>query len=349
VDIIVIGRNEAQHLARVLATAQASAERMQARHGLPARLCYVDSGSTDDSRAIAALHGARVTQAHPGYRTAANGRASGLALTNGEYVFLLDGDCEVHPDWLTEGLAYLMAHPEAGGVGGRGESLRQVGGQTVRVCERREAPPEGEEVRDHIGTGGHGFLARRAALEQAGGYEAAQISQEEALLYCRMWKQGWAVRRIPAAMMTHLDDDLADAERGWRKFRGLAARHGLAKGSVLRRALLAEKVGAQILAFYRLELAHGLWLTLAGGMAVVAALTGTAAAGWGAAALTGAYLSWLYRRKQSLALTLAALPLVSLYVLGMAAGFAFNRPRTAWGIQMTAEYQEKVAELNPPR
>ncbi|MBI3160376.1 MAG: glycosyltransferase family 2 protein [Chloroflexi bacterium] len=343
-DVVVIGRNEARHLPRVLAAVRLSVERLKARYSIRVEIHYIDSGSTDDSADVAAAQGARVWQAHPDYHTAANGRASGLALTEGEFVFLLDGDCEVHPDWLAVGLDYLLAHPRVGGVGGLGDSVRQVGGRAVRVRDRRSTPPEGAEVYDHIGTGGHGFLARRAALEQAGGYEVAQTAQEEALLYCKMRGHGWAVRRLGAPMMTHLDDDLESAGRGLGKLRGLVLRNAMSMGTTMRHALLEARVGPQILAFYRLQLAHGLWLLTAGGLLAVTFLANSGGSGWAAGLLTAFYAGYLYRRKQSVLLTITALPLLTVYVVGICMGFALNRPRTDWGVQNTPEYRAVVAK-----
>ncbi|TAK13897.1 MAG: glycosyltransferase [Anaerolineae bacterium] len=348
-DLILIGRNEARHLPATLQAAQAAAARLHAALGWQTLTWYVDSDSSDGSPDIAAAHGARVLLAHPGYHSAANGRASGLVLTQSEFVMLLDADCTLHPDWLAEACAYLLAHPAVGGVGGLADSMRRVGEQTVRVQDRRVPPPEGSTVNNHVGYGGHGFLYRRAALDEAGGYEPGLIAQEEALLYCRLRRRGWGVLKLPLPMMTHWDDDLESGSRGWQKFRGLVQKNAFYQGIALRRALFEERVGVAIFGFYRLQLAHAAWLLLAGGLIVL-----SLAQGWAtppllaAAALSALYLAFLYHQKQSTLLALVSLPLLTIYVAGITWSLLTGRPRVAWGAHHQPEYTTRLKEINSP-
>lgn len=345
-DILLIGRNEAHHLPEVLASVHTAAENLKAALGRHSSIWYVDSGSTDGSPDIAAAHGAHVLHAHPGYRSAANGRASGLALTHSEFVMLLDADCTLHPDWLAEACAFLQAHPQAGGVGGLADSMRRVGENTVHVQDRRVPPPGGKTVNNHVGYGGHGFLYRRAALNEAGGYEPGLIAQEEALVYCRLRRRGWDVLKLPLPMMIHWDDDLQSGARGWQKFRGLVQKNAFYQGIALRRALFEERLGPAIFGFYRLQLAHAAWLLLAGGLAV----WGLAGEGppllYAAAGVTALYFAFLYRQKQSLVLMLASLPLLTVYSIGILASALTGRPRVDWGAHRQPDYHAQLEEIN---
>jgi glycosyltransferase involved in cell wall biosynthesis len=84
-SVIIITRNEAQHIAACLASVAFADEWI-----------VVDSGSTDDTREIATAHGARVieTTDWPGYGPQKN-RA--LAAATGEWIFSIDADERVTP------------------------------------------------------------------------------------------------------------------------------------------------------------------------------------------------------------------------------------------------------------
>jgi glycosyltransferase involved in cell wall biosynthesis len=94
--VVAIGRNEGDRLKRCLESVQ----------GLPNGVVYVDSGSADDSIAIAQACTATVVELdlHTPF-TAARARNEGFqkliqmqpAL---DYVFFVDGDCEVVPGLL---------------------------------------------------------------------------------------------------------------------------------------------------------------------------------------------------------------------------------------------------------
>src|SRR5262249_36047600 len=112
---VVIGRNEGERLARCLASLAGRVD----------PLVYVDSGSQDDSVAIARAAGGELVDLEPATPfTAALARNAGfvrlIEMRPGvELVQFLDGDCEVQPGWIEEAHAYLDAHAEAAVVCGR--------------------------------------------------------------------------------------------------------------------------------------------------------------------------------------------------------------------------------------
>src|SRR3979411_430153 len=112
--VVVIGRNEGDRLKRCLASVQCFSN----------RLVYVDSGSNDDSIAVAQACAAAVVELDLRTAfTAARARNEGFqklmemqpAL---DYVFFVDGDCEVDPDWLDKAAQFLDRHSDVAVVSG---------------------------------------------------------------------------------------------------------------------------------------------------------------------------------------------------------------------------------------
>src|SRR5450432_827905 len=107
--VIAIGRNEGDRLRACLTSALASPK--------VAAVIYVDSGSTDNSLAFAASLGADAIALDMSVPfTAARARNIGLGRAVmlepvPDYLQFVDGDCELHPDWLPAAAAFLDAKP----------------------------------------------------------------------------------------------------------------------------------------------------------------------------------------------------------------------------------------------
>ncbi|HEY0214468.1 MAG TPA: glycosyltransferase [Paenirhodobacter sp.] len=217
---IAIGRNEGERLMRCLDSLQTQAE----------RTIYVDSGSTDGSVEMARARGVEVvtldmTQPF----TAARARNAGLAqLHQGAmptFVQLVDGDCEVQPDWVGKAAQFLQENPQVAIVCGR----------------RRERFPEASIYNDHcdrewntpIGLAkacGGDALMRVAALDQVGGYNPTLIAGEEPEMCVRLRQAGWQIWRLNAEMTLH-DAAITRFGQFWKRAR--RAGHAYAEGAFL--------------------------------------------------------------------------------------------------------------------
>jgi glycosyltransferase involved in cell wall biosynthesis len=113
VSVVIPARNEAPHIAGVVASVLAERE-----DGIDLEVVLVDDGSTDDTAERATAAGARVVPVVDPARAGKPGasRNFGAELTSGDPLIFLDADCTVAPGWLR---AILDAH-EAGAavVGG---------------------------------------------------------------------------------------------------------------------------------------------------------------------------------------------------------------------------------------
>ena len=109
VGVVAIGRNEGYRLKRCLRSAMVCTE----------RVVYVDSGSTDDSVEFAMSTGVDVVNLDTSSSfSAARARNEGITRLKEkwggiEYIQVLDGDCELQPDWIDVAVAFMRQHDRA--------------------------------------------------------------------------------------------------------------------------------------------------------------------------------------------------------------------------------------------
>jgi GT2 family glycosyltransferase len=193
IGIVAIGRNEGERLRACLTSAVAS--------GAPA--VYVDSGSTDDSVAIAEGLGVRVVHLDPaGGFTAGKARNLGVAaLTEGgtpEFIQFIDGDCELAPGWLAAARTALDADPRIGVVAGRRCERFPEASIFNRLCDMEWNTPVGEAR----AIGGDAMY-RAAAFAEVNGFDPSFICGEEPELCYRLRAVGWRIGRIHHNMTLH--------------------------------------------------------------------------------------------------------------------------------------------------
>ena len=113
IGVVVIGRNEGERLGGCLSSVSSK------------NLVYVDSGSKDQSVALARARGAEVVELDRAFPfTAARARNAGFAFLMEQhpglrYVQFLDGDCELAAGWLDCAAAFLSQHEDVAAVAGR--------------------------------------------------------------------------------------------------------------------------------------------------------------------------------------------------------------------------------------
>ena len=206
--LVVIGRNEGERLMRCLASVRFISDRV-----------YVDSGSTDGSVQHALREGVSVVELKvPPNFTAARARNAGLVELLAhkgdlEFVQLVDGDCEIHQDWIPAGLAALRADAGLAAVYGRLRERFPERSVYNAMCDDDWNVPVGEAP-----IVGGIALFRVSALRQAKFFDPSIIAGEEPDLSMRMRSNGWKLRRIDSEMGFH-DVDITRFGQWWKRTR----------------------------------------------------------------------------------------------------------------------------------
>lgn len=223
IGIVVIGRNEGARLVQCLDSVLQQAT----------VVVYVDSGSTDQSVAMARSKGVHVVELDMRTPfTAARARNAGFAqllqLAPGlAYVQFVDGDCALSPHWLQTACNYLQGHAQVAALAGR---LREKFPHTSvynQLCDLEWAAPAGPA--SHCG----GIaMMRVTALQQVKGFDATLICGEEPELCSRFRAAGWQIWRLPDDMAMH-DAAMTRFSQWWA--RTLRAGFGFAQAAYMSR------------------------------------------------------------------------------------------------------------------
>lgn len=219
--VVVIGRNEGDRLGRCLRSVQADA----------ALVVYVDSGSTDDSVAIARTLGAEVLELDMSLPfTAARGRNAGFARLRGllpelRHVQFVDGDCELSAGWLATASSFLDARQDVAVVCGRLRERFPERSLYNRLCDMEWDLPAGETR----ACGGIAMM-RADALAAVGGFREGLIAGEEPELCVRLRARGGHIWRLADDMAWH-DADMRRFGQWWR--RAKRGGHAFAEGAAL--------------------------------------------------------------------------------------------------------------------
>ena len=212
VAVVVIGRNESAHLHACLESIQAI-DYPQSQ----VETIYVDSASTDNSPQLAASFGARVIPVSGDPMTAARGRNAGWTATQAPYILFLDGDTQVHPQFVELALAALDQEPTIAAVWGhRRESAPQASIYN-RVLDLDWIYPAGWTE-----FFGGDVLIRREALASVNGYNPELIAGEEPEM-CRRLRahqldngNPWKILHVDAPMTQH-DLRIAHFSQYWKR------------------------------------------------------------------------------------------------------------------------------------
>lgn len=222
IGVVVIGRNEGERLRRCLESLRA----------LWDRTVYVDSGSTDGSSTMARTLGVMVEDLDLSAPfTAARGRNAGFRRLveirpELEYVFFVDGDCEVLDGWLGKAQRFLNENPDVAVVWGtRRERYPEKSIYNMLCNIEWQDCPAGETK----ACGGDAVI-RISALRRAKGYRPDLICGEEPELCVRLRKAGWRIWRLDEDMTLH-DAALYRFGQWWRRM--MRGGYGFALGAYL--------------------------------------------------------------------------------------------------------------------
>jgi glycosyltransferase involved in cell wall biosynthesis len=204
--VVAIGRNEGERLKRCL--------RSVVGH---AKVVYVDSASSDDSVAFAQGLGVHVVALDMRLPfSAARARNEGFAAARQmwpsvRWVQFVDGDCEIHAQWLDTAQAFLQTHPEVAVVCGRRRERHPEASVYNALCDVEWNTPAGQAK-----ACGGDALMRADAFEAVHGYRADVIAGEEPELCVRLRQSRWQIWRIDAEMTLH-DANITHLQQWWTR------------------------------------------------------------------------------------------------------------------------------------
>ncbi|CAM9160630.1 unnamed protein product [Discosporangium mesarthrocarpum] len=218
IGVVAIGRNEGDRLRACLESARRDCE----------AVVYVDSGSSDDSVAMARSLGAEVVDLDLSIPfTAARARNAGFERLCREwpdlaYVQFVDGDCELEAGWIGAAAEVLDADGWAVVCGRRRERHPEASIYN-RLCDMEWDTPIGPAA----ACGGDAMM-RVDVLQQVGGFSEDLIAGEEPELCVRIAEAGGRILRMDAPMTIH-DAQLLSLSQWWQ--RGKRAGHAEAEGA----------------------------------------------------------------------------------------------------------------------
>ena len=194
VSFVVIGRNEASHLAESIASCLQQGFDRDA-----IEIIYVDSGSTDGSSEIAQQAGVdRILQLGSTGASAARARNLGLTNVASDFVQFVDADTTLSPGWVPDGLAALKADPGLAGAEGDLREVRPAANLYHAVCEL-DWPSTPGEVPYVSGNS----LYRVQAIAEAKGFDPRMNLGEEPELGARLGRMNWRFVHLDRTMGHH--------------------------------------------------------------------------------------------------------------------------------------------------
>lgn len=209
IGAVVIGRNEGLRLQRCLKSLRSVID----------HVVYVDSGSTDDSLAIAAECGVEsisldISTTFSAGRARNVGFARLIALhPDLALVQFVDGDCELDPDWIDVGFRALTERVDVAVVCGRRRERAPEHSLFNRLIDFEWETPIGESS-----ASGGDFLIRAKCFQAVGGFNTQVVAGEEPELGFRLRQHGWKILRIDHEMTLH-DAALTRFSSWWKRER----------------------------------------------------------------------------------------------------------------------------------
>ncbi len=194
VSIVIKALNEAEHIEMAVRSALAAVQRVGGE------VILADSLSTDATVDIARCYPITIVQLrNPADRSCGVGPQLGYQVARGRYVYILDGDMEMNPDFLPIALAEMERDPGLGGVSGLIEERYACNYQF-----RRRTRTKSEGVAGQPRWLDMGGLYRRSALQQTGYFSDRNLhAYEEQELGLRLSYAGWNLRRLDVCSVVH--------------------------------------------------------------------------------------------------------------------------------------------------
>lgn len=260
IGIVIIGRNEGDRLKACF----------ESITNIDCNKIYVDSGSTDDSIAVAKAFAIETVELDPSRPfSAARARNEGVErllkiAPNTTYVQFVDGDCSLASEWLNKAFGFLEEHKDVAVVSGRLREQFPERSIYNRLCDIEWDTPVGETK----ACGGIAMM-RVSAFKEEQGFRTDLIAGEEPELCVRYRNKGWKIWRLNEEMALH-DAAIVQFKQWWKRTQ--RSGYAFAEGAYLHSSLPERHwVKESISAWF--------WAGIIPAMVLIAAIFNGAAAG----------------------------------------------------------------------
>lgn len=251
VSVVIKALNEEINIERAI---QSSLVALKKYDG---EVIVADSISTDQTIEIAKQFPIAIVQLERASdRCCGIGPQLGYEYSNGDYVYILDGDMELKAPFVDQAIAILDREPAVAGVGGYIHEMRtdnlEVQGRVQRFNRVRS-----KELLDADCLNGGG-LYRRAAIEDVGYLSDRNLHAfEEYDLGARLRVKGWQLVRLEEKAVDHFSYDMGTWRLLWHR-----VRYGrfLSSGELFRASIEGHYLGHALREVRILVLALGVWL-----------------------------------------------------------------------------------------
>ncbi|MEP0355895.1 glycosyltransferase [Paraglaciecola sp.] len=199
VSIIIKALNEEKKISIALESALKAIEK------IGGEVILADSMSTDNTIQIAQRYPIKIVQlSNANERCCGIGPQLGYQYSQGEFVYILDGDMQMLETFLPKALEFIQKKPEVAGVGGKVIEMNTESLEfQARVERAAEHMYEGQV--DRLAMGG---LYRKKAVDSVGHFSDRNLhSYEELDLAVRLRAKNWQLHRIDEDAVRHWGHD----------------------------------------------------------------------------------------------------------------------------------------------
>ena len=252
VSVVIKALNEAGNIRRAIESS------LSAVGPFDGEVILADSGSTDGTIETAAELPITIVQlARPDERCCGIGPQLGYQHSRGAYVYILDGDMTLKPDFLRYAIEFLDREPSCAGVGGLVREMRVENLEFEARLRRFNEQRIKEQTADVLSLSGGG-LYRRAAIEQVGYISDRNLhGYEEYELGVRLRAKGWRLVRSEIHSADHYSYAMNTLSLLCHRIR---AGYLLSSGELLRAAMANHYVKRAFSELRALRIALGVWI-----------------------------------------------------------------------------------------
>jgi glycosyltransferase involved in cell wall biosynthesis len=228
VTIAIKALNEEKNISRALESA------VSAIGAVGGEVLLSDSGSVDATVEIAMQWPVRIVQlSNPSDKCCGAGAQLAFQAAEYKYLYLMDADMVVHPNFLRAGIAYLEQNGRVAGVGGMLREQNTQNNQFKILAKSLQTHPDW--LPGQVGRLDGGGLYRMSAIHEAGYFGDRNLHAfEEFDLAARLRSRGWTLCRIAEPAVDHFGHKAGSYALLLRRVRSGYSR---AAGEVLRAAL----------------------------------------------------------------------------------------------------------------